>query len=252
MASRRNIGWNPLIGVGFAALGVGYIYEWWKGSGEEAPVAPLPDGGATAGLGYASGRALRPGQKEGSGEGVRTLKLHPAGDINQRVRYIVTQIRKDSLDPEVISEARTIVSGRCPTAKGGNVNWCVRPKDYLGEARAVFHALTNPNSAMAMRYTRDHTTVDMFGSSALMRRLPAGDCDDFCIRAGAILRALGFHVQCRVVAEAGQPGQWSHIYLMVTTPDGQTTKAFDPTEPQHGPFWEVPRHMVSSVKDIPV
>jgi hypothetical protein len=236
---------NPLIRIGLAALGLGYLHKALK-TPEEKPAPAL---GKTP-----AGRPLV------LKDGVHSIKFHPAGDINQRVGYIVNQIRKDSETPAVVSEARGLLARKCPVdprARGAGLRWCVEPKDWKGEKIALFfYALTDPNSKMAMRYTRDHATVDMFGSAALMRRLPAGDCDDFVIRLGALLRSVGYSVKCRVVAPAGQPGQWAHIYLVVGDEPGNPAPgrwfALDPTEPQHGPFWEVPKHLISSVKDFDV
>jgi len=136
------------------------------------------------------------------------------------------------------------------------VHNCVAPKDWEGELRMLFWAVTNPNSPYAMRYTRDHATIDMFGSSDSHRRLPSGDCDDFSIRLGALARAIGYAVKCRIVAPAGQPNQWAHIYLMVGdeagNPNPRRWLPMDPTEPQHGPFWEVSKRMISTVKDYDV
>lgn len=227
--------WNPLLGIGFTALGAGYLWEAWKHKKEDEPVAPT----GTNGFGYAGSK--------GAPNGIRSMKYYPAGDIEQRENYIIQQIRKDSEDPKVISEARAVLSGRCPAARGGYVDWCVKPKDWDGEVRALYRAVVDPNSALAVRYTRDHTTVDLFGSSALMRRLPAEDCDGMAIRLGALLRSVGYSVRTRVVAPAGQPGAWSHIYLAVSTPPGSRNnwKPLDPTEPEktvaggNFPYWEV-------------
>jgi hypothetical protein len=94
----------------------------------------------------------------------------------------------------------------------------------------------------------------MFRSSALMRRIPTGDCDDMTIRLGAWLLIMGYGVKCRIVAPAGQPGQWAHIYLMATAVPGEFDKwvPLDPTEPQHGFGWEVSKSMISSVRDFEV
>lgn len=226
----KQSGWNPLIGVGFTALGVGYLWEAYKHNKGE-------DGDAVNGLGAV-------GKGRGVPNGIKTMKLYPAGDIAQREDYILNQIRKDSEDPRVISEARAILSGRCPAARGGKIDWCVQPKDFRGEVSALYSALTDPNSALAVRYTRDHATVDLFGSSGLMRRLPAEDCDGMAIRLGAWLRAVGHRVRTRVVAPASAPGQWSHIYLTTAAPGSDKFYPVDPTEPEktraHGrfPFWE--------------
>ena len=267
-------GMNPLIGLGFAALGLGYLWEaaqHKKGDVQGPPVLPpegvnglarLPQGHPGAQNGHGIDRRLAgtrlgktPWDTENSkAKGVRSMKYHEVGDITSRVNYIIDQIRKDSLDPEVITMARSIVSAKCRAEKGGRVDWCVKPKDHKGEIGAIFMAITDPNSIYAVRYTRDHAGVDLFGSNRLMNRLPAGDCDDMCIRGGALLRAIGFDVKCRVVAPAGQPNQWSHIYLMVGNPPGDTTKWIpcDAAEAHQGPFWEVPKQYISTVKDFPV
>lgn len=258
MANNTPRGWNPLIGVGFTALGIGYLYEAFR---KDVPATPV---GRAPFKGQMLGRAGLPEQQASGGvtggpmvvkDGIRSIKFYPAGNIDNRVRFIVEQIRKDSEDKKTVTEARAIVSGKCRMERGG-VNWCVPPKDWLGELRMLYWALTNPNSPYAMRYTRDHATVDMFGSSESHRRLPSGDCDDFAIRLGALARAIGYPVKCRIVAPAGAPGQWAHIYLMVGNVPGEGRPSkwlpMDPTEPQHGPFWEVSRRLVSSVKDYEV
>ena len=81
------------------------------------------------------------------------------------------------------------------------------------------------------------------------------DCDDFTIRLGALCYAIGYPVRARVVAPSGAPNQWAHIYLMVGDVPGEAPERWlplDPTEPQHPPFWEVPKHLISSVKDFDV
>jgi hypothetical protein len=186
-------------------------------------------------------------------DGVRTIKFYPAGDINNRLKFIIDQMKKDTKDPKTITEATQIVSGKCPVAKGG-LKWCVPVKDWDSEVKMLFYAITNPNSPYSMRYVRDPVDYDGFRSSELMRRIPAGDCDDFTIRLGAWLRAVGYSVKCRIVSPRGQPGQWAHIYLMVGTPPGENTRwrPLDPTEAQNGPFWEVPNSMVSGRRDFEV
>lgn len=258
-------GWNPLIGIGFASLGVGYLYEAYKGQR-----SPTPMGGTALGalapyaerlppIRRSRGRATAPAHlgalepMKGVPNGLKSMKFYPAGDIDNRVGRIAGQIRKDSLDPNVVSAARAIVSQKCGDLEGGR-HWCVPVKDWKGEIKAVFHAVTNPNSPFAVRYTRDHVEVDMFASSELMARLPAEDCDGLTIRLGSLLRALGYHVRCRVVAPAGAPNQWSHIYLAVAVPPGSKDgwMPLDPSEAQHGPFWEVPQSYISTKRDFEV
>lgn len=250
-------GWNPLIGIGFTALGIGYLYEALQ---KQSPVTPI--GGDLRGLGagpaglrpdlpYATIGKLPPMKRDA--RGIRTMEKYVAGDIDRRLKFIIEQIRKDSEDPRVITEARTIVSAKCPTMDGGK-RWCIPVKNWKQEIAAIFNAVTNPNSPIAIRYTRDHAGIDLFASSALMRRLPSEDCDGMTIRTGALLRAIGYSVKCRIVAPAGQPNAWAHIYLMAGTPPGENKEwvSLDPTEAQYGPGWEVPDRMISTKKDYEV
>lgn len=264
-------GWNPLIGIGFTALGIGYLYEAFQKNNTPTPVggglgrAPagfrpnLPFAQLEGrGLGYrgqALGNAM---DSKGQNvlvvkDGVQSIKFYPAGSIDNRLNFIIDQMKKDAQDPKTISEVTAIFGKKCPVDRGG-IDWCVPAKKWKSELAMLFYAITNPNSPYALRYTRDHAHIDMFRSSALMRRIPIGDCDDFTIRLGAWCLILGYTVKCRIVAPAGQPGQWAHIYLMVGTPPGENTKwiAMDPTEPQHGFGWEVSKGMISSVKDYEV
>lgn len=258
-------GWNPLIGIGFTALGIGYLWESVQKRHGNTPLGDDDSLGALApyaanlppirrSRGNTPPTSLGAIQPQASvSNGLKSMKFYPAGDITSRVGRIAGQIRKDSLDPNVVSAARAIVSQKCGSIEGGR-HWCVPVKDWKSEIRAVFAAVTNPNSPFSVRYTRDHVEVDMFASSALMQRLPAEDCDGLTIRLGALLRALGYHVRCRVVAPAGAPDQWSHIYLAVAVPPGSKDSwmALDPSEAQHGAFWEVPSALISTKRDFDV
>ena len=263
---------NKLIAIGFAAIGAGYVWELIKD--DSRPVTPFgvgPDGlrqnlpyaslegRRLAGLGYAEGPGSKAKAVADQGrilyvkDGVRTIKFYPAGDIDNRLKFIIDQMKKDARDPKTVTEATTILSGKCPTAKGG-LKWCVPVKEWKSEVAMLYFALTNPNSPYALRYTRDPRDYDAFRSAELMRRIPAADCDDMTIRLGAWLLAVGYSVKCRIVAPAGQPGQWAHIYLMVGTPPGENKQwlPLDPTEAQYGPFWEVPNRLISSKRDFAV
>jgi len=260
----RSPGWNPLIGIGFTALGVGYLYEAFRDKDALAPTPALPNRSGTNGLaalGFAKDGAgvIVPGRSRSEDillvkDGVKTIKFHPAGNIDNRVGYIVRQINKDARDPKTITEATRIVSRRCPDGKGG-LKWCVPQKAWKKEIEALFWALTDPNSPYAVRYTRDPEKFDGFRSADLMRRIPAGDCDDMVIRLSGWLQAIGYPVKARVVAPAGAPNQWAHIYLLAGSVPGEGEPPewipLDPTEP-HPPGWEVPKHLISTVKDFPV
>lgn len=268
---------NKLIAVGFGIIGAGYLWELFRDG--SAPVSPLGNHGVAGPfgltadgmrpnlpfatiqgarqLGYAGGRELTAGD-EAAGkirhikDGVRSIKFYPAGDIDNRLKYIIKQIREDSKQKETVTEATAILSGKCPTAKGG-LKWCIPVKNWESEVKMLFYAIVNPNSPYSLRYTRDPVNYDAFRSSDLMRRIPAADCDDMTIRLGALLMAVGYTVKCRIVAPKDQPGQWAHIYLLVGTPPGENTKwiPLDPTEP-YPPGWEPSNAIVSTRRDFEV
>jgi hypothetical protein len=253
MAQPRGINW--LTSIGFVALGAGYLWEATRRDRSTAVPGPTPQ--ELEGL-RRSRRALNAapaGKPMVVKDGVRSIRFYPAGSIDNRVKFIVDQIRRDSADKKTITEARAIVSGKC-RADAGGLRWCVPIKSWTDELRMIYFAITNPNSPYAVRYTRDHATIDLFGSSDLMRRLPAEDCDGLSVRVGALCRAIGYAVKCRVVAPAGQPNQWAHIYIMVGdepgNPNPRRWLALDASEPQNPPFWEVPKRLISTVKDFDV
>ena len=85
----------------------------------------------------------------------------------------------------------------------------VKPKDYVGEIKALFD-WTQQN----IRYTKDTVRVEVLHSARRMLQLRAGDCDDFTILLGAMLEAIGHPV--RLILIGPNPlrrGVFSHIYL---------------------------------------
>jgi transglutaminase-like putative cysteine protease len=61
----------------------------------------------------------------------------------------------------------------------------VRPKDYLGEIRALFEWVKNN-----VRYTRDIHRVELLHTARRMLELRAGDCDDMTILLGRCWRPV--------------------------------------------------------------
>lgn len=67
-----------------------------------------------------------------------------------------------------------------------------------------------------------------------------GDCDDFSMAAGAMLRALGVPVELVIVAaDPARPDEFSHVYLYAVLEDGSRMAV----DASHGPYagWEAPR-----------
>ena len=87
----------------------------------------------------------------------------------------------------------------------------VRPKDYLGEIKALFEWVQHN-----IRYTKDTFRVEVLHSAKRMLELRAGDCDDMTILLGAMLEAIGHPVRLVLSgANPARPDMFSHIYLEV-------------------------------------
>lgn len=179
--------------------------------------------------------------------------------LDARVAKIRDLVRRGSLDPAVRKAAIAVLSKRCPDAPGG---WCVAEKDWKGEAEAIFHFVRKN-----VRYTRDHTLADTFVHPArtLFDVRPGsgggGDCDDYAITLGALLRSVGHTVKLRVVAAKNgeETPTWNHIYLIDCLPTGGAIAggaaarclALDASVAQP-PGWEVPRNRIVKLRDFEV
>ncbi len=121
------------------------------------------------------------------------------------------------------------------------VHNCVPEKDYDAEIRALFTAVRDANSDLALRYTRDHVEVDQYHSAEKLLALKGGDCDDGTILLGSMLRAVGYPIRLRVIQDNAST-TWSHIYLLVGTPPMGPSRwiALDWSAPGEPPGWEAP------------
>jgi hypothetical protein len=85
----------------------------------------------------------------------------------------------------------------------------VRPKDYLGEIKALFEWVQQH-----IRYTRDPFRVEVLHSPRRMLQLRAGDCDDMAIVLGAMLEAVGHSVRLVLTGtDPHAPDRFTHIYV---------------------------------------
>jgi hypothetical protein len=87
----------------------------------------------------------------------------------------------------------------------------VRPKDYLGEIKALFEWVQEH-----IRYTRDPFRLEVLHSPRRMLELRAGDCDDMAIVLGAMLESIGHCVRLVLTGtNAVAPDHFTHIYIEV-------------------------------------
>ena len=87
----------------------------------------------------------------------------------------------------------------------------VKPKDYLGEIKALFEWVQQH-----VRYTKDTFQVEVLHSAKRMLELRAGDCDDMAILLGAMLEAIGHPVRLVIIGpDPLRHDLFTHIYLEV-------------------------------------
>lgn len=192
-------------------------------------------------------------RRDGTLRPLPKIQFRPVRSIKDRLDILAELINGDSLTSETLMEARLVVGQRCsrdgrqlsPTevrnAPPRSVKWCIRERDSEGESGAVFDAMQDAGSEIGLRYTGDHADVDTYAKSSAMRFAPAEDCDGGIVRAGALLKAIGFQVYL-IAALIGPVDQGNgHVWLRVAIPREEPTylKAFDWTVPE--PFgWEYP------------
>lgn len=70
-----------------------------------------------------------------------------------------------------------------------------------------------------LRYRADRPGHERVKSPGALFSAGVGDCKSFSIAEGAILHALGYRYRYRFTAY--EPGDFSHVYVVATTPDGQ-------------------------------
>ena len=158
-----------------------------------------PDVGQQESLESALTRTLSP-------DAIPKFKFVTARTVEDRERMVREFIREGARDPKVRAAAAGIVSRKCGD------QWCTGVKDYKAEADAVFDALVDPRSPLAIRYTLDHPEHDMYTSVQKTTQLRIGDCANLVVAMGSYLGAIGHRPEMVVIQAKGAP-DWSHIFL---------------------------------------
>lgn len=177
--------------------------------------------------------------------------------LDERIRYLNRLADEGKRDPSVYAFARRAVTQRC-----GN-DWCVKEKDTLGEARALFGAIRRQLPAGAtprdvavarklfgnirqnVRYTSDIAGVDTYQRPAHTLSLHSGDCDDYSTLTCAALGSLGIPCRYKVIRTKGA-NDWNHIYPQAGFPRAKPTRWISMDSSVSMPFgWEAPPQMVA-------
>jgi hypothetical protein len=253
-----------LIGAAKVILGGAFVYEGGKmlsGTNGQGALLGRDDLGRAAIEGGRTSpswnKSLSPPSQPPEGRVIKSSKMHKVRNIEERVGYIKKLIQRDSTSPRVKEAVARILGRKCGD------KWCVPPKNYSGEVAALFNAVHDPKSPYALRYTRDHVTVDQFSSVSDLMDMKIGDCDDGAIYLAALLTSAGYPVKLRVIQAKGAPS-WSHIYVLAGAPPNGPTKWVPLDWSVDRPAgWEVggasqsaqlgqPAGMVERVKDFPL
>lgn len=252
--------WSAL---GWFALGVGFLirayYEWSEGGtvsgvqGCRASKLPGTVQGKVvsvddSGVGEApfvppTGETLSDAVRRVESGPKPKVSTHTVWNIHQRVSYIATLAKKGGLDPQIRGHAMAVLTRKCGD------EWCVKPKVWKAECIAMFNAITDPKSPLAVRYTRDHAKVDQFSSARRTLQQRGEDCDGLVVTLAALLLAVGYTPEL-VVMQAKGAKDWSHILLRVGKPgtgvDGGAIVGYtewlilDPSMPEHPAGWAPP------------
>jgi len=120
--------------------------------------------------------------------------------IDQTVGYMTDIIRAGSMWPELRPLALRIISG-------------CRERDFICMAEKIFQFVQ-----MNMKFINDNHGVETLQTvpymiESMKRGIAHGDCDDFTIITGALLKTLGFQVKIRVLKFVGGRN-FSHVMLV--------------------------------------
>ena len=210
---------NKLVGYGQIALGIGFVLKGLADVGNNTPAL----------LGKAPLALPR-------GNVIEKVTTKRVGNIDARVVEALKLVRSGSEHPAVRESALRILTKKCGD------RWCGPEKIYRGEISAMFWAQRDPRSDDAMRYVRDHCTLDQFTAADKSQTLHAGDCDCGTILLGARLRSVGYPLKLRIMKAQGSKADWDHIFLLAGTPPTNPSRwvALDWSVESATPGWQAP------------
>lgn len=165
---------RPKLIHGLSALVGGYsLIAGLKGLLESSALGDAAPGAQTNVDFGPRGKLVEP-PMTGDGKILNKAQLTTVRNIDERVRYIIANIQSGSLSPNVKSAAAMVLNRKCQV--GSQILWCVGEKNSDAEVAALFYALRQPSSPLALRYTRDHAYVDQFMACDQLLKAHIGDC----------------------------------------------------------------------------
>lgn len=179
------------------------------------------------------------------------LQIHETRSLSDHARLIARQVDKSLMDPATRKLAVALASGthgfvNLPDGQGRLVSTPVL--EYHGrvyrvasrqcKARDDVCVISNVWNFLVLnvRYTGDIDTYDTYQDLRTTLEAGGGDCDDFTIAFGALLRALGIRVVQKIISLDGN--YWAHVYPVAEV-NGKPIP-LDATEDGKRMGWEYP------------
>lgn len=150
--------------------------------------------------------------------------------IAQTVDVMHSLIDRGAVDPQIREQALGIVR------QGG-----VSSRDSAAEISAIFWwAKTH------MRFQKDVAGGEYVCTPRYLLRTMAGDCDDYVVLIGSLLKSIGVPIRIvTIAADREEPGRLSHVYLEALA-HGQWIP-LDATQGHSYPGWQPPRYFRKKV-----
>lgn len=226
--------------LGKVALGLASLVMGAKYLHAGAKHLSSVDGGSRLGL-SAFDRPFMDSGRVQTGKGVMRMRTYNVRNLDDRIRHLRRLVDEGKRDPAVYAFVRDAISKRC----GGD--WCIREKDNLSEARAIFDA-----TRRRVRYTSDIAGVDTYQKPAHTLALRTADCDDFSSLLCSALLSAGIPCRFKVIRTVNG-NDWNHIYVQAGFPRADPKKwiSLDASVPTSF-GWEAPRHMIADHRVFPV
>lgn len=148
----------------------------------------------------------------------------PNNLVFQKVEYIKHYIKQSSLYPEIKLTAESIVrdedipeNDKMSTVKAV-FNWVKEKVYYIKEFPETFKA--------------PWTMLEIIQQEGQV----SGDCDDFTILLGSLLRSLGFRVAV-VITQSRNKNTYTHVFLQVKFQSNGLWMSLDPTAKKRPMGW---------------
>lgn len=162
---------------------------------------------------------------------IRSIPL-ASGDagIAQTITVMQSLIDRGAVDPQIREQALGIVRQASASSR-----------DSQAEIAAIFWwAKTH------MRFQKDVSGGEYVCSPQYLLRTMAGDCDDYTVLIGSLLKAIGIPTRIvTIAADREEPDRLSHVYLEAS--GGGAWTPLDATQEQSFPGWSPPRYFRKKV-----